>query len=481
MYRLLLVDDDVPFVESLLNVNWQTLNCVCAGTAYNGTDALRRMEEIHPDIVISDINMPGMDGILLMEEMRTRHPHVQMILLTVLQDFMLAQRAIRGNAVDYVLKDMTYRQQLLRAVEKAVHRLESLGESEWKPAADFVLHLNRYENSTLEKDMLEAYLSARSGILLCFSLGKDADMHKIEEAQRTWRKRIPALRGIVLPGEGRIEWIVEGTQKKTLEMCEQMMVQKGALFNVPSEHFLVAVGGMIRSAEEYRREHARCIDAFHAFFFDGGSVVRRAEAQAFAEPTGLDLRRWAAWAEDAMHACCEEQKASLRRNMETEWRRMRYRPDMLVNAALRLYQGAALRYGDEQNQRHVANITCAITLNALMDALCRALMSLSNQKSYFVRMAIGLMKARMDDSELQLADIAQEVGISPGYLSVKLKEEMGKSFQEMLIALRMERAQELLHTSSDKVYQIAEKCGYSNARAFTNAYTRYFGHSPKKN
>ena len=100
--------------------------------------------------------------------------------------------------------------------------------------------------------------------------------------------------------------------------------------------------------------------------------------------------------------------------------------------------------------------------------------------SYQCSAAIEVMKANLADASLSLNSVAEQVFMSPGYLSKKMKEETGLSFREELTKLRMKRAAELLVDGKCKVYEIAEQTGYQNYRSFVSAFETYFGISPKK-
>ena len=89
------------------------------------------------------------------------------------------------------------------------------------------------------------------------------------------------------------------------------------------------------------------------------------------------------------------------------------------------------------------------------------------------------MRANLGNPALRLQDVAAYVAVSPGYLSRRFKEEMGVSYQEMLTRVRMERAVTLLRAGGSRVYQVAEQCGYSSYRSFENAFSNFYGQSPK--
>jgi len=70
MLRVLIADDEVPFVETLMGLEWEQWGCRCVGAAYNGAEALQKCRVLMPHIVVTDIHMPVMDGIKLFEAMQ---------------------------------------------------------------------------------------------------------------------------------------------------------------------------------------------------------------------------------------------------------------------------------------------------------------------------------------------------------------------------------------------------------------------------
>lgn len=103
--RVLIVDDEYLLCEHIRqSIDWKTLKMEVVGTARNGSDALRLIEEKHPDIVLADINMPIMNGLQLAQKVQESHPHVRMILVTGYGEFEYAQQAIRFGVKRYLLK-----------------------------------------------------------------------------------------------------------------------------------------------------------------------------------------------------------------------------------------------------------------------------------------------------------------------------------------------------------------------------------------
>ena len=108
MLRILLVDDQKFAIQGLISMlDWDRFQGVLAGTASSGEEALTLLETVHPDVIISDIKMGGMNGIELARQVRERMPHIQMILLTAHGEFEYARQAIQYGVINYILKPIT--------------------------------------------------------------------------------------------------------------------------------------------------------------------------------------------------------------------------------------------------------------------------------------------------------------------------------------------------------------------------------------
>jgi two-component system response regulator YesN len=105
MAQVLLVDDNQRALEGLRrHIPWHTAGCTCVGVAADGIEALERVALLHPDVVITDVRMPRMDGLELCRQLVQQAPGVRLIVLSAYDDFAYAQRAIEYGAIGYVLK-----------------------------------------------------------------------------------------------------------------------------------------------------------------------------------------------------------------------------------------------------------------------------------------------------------------------------------------------------------------------------------------
>lgn len=105
MYRVVLIDDENIIVEGLRRVvRWADYNCQVVGTACDAEEGTRLIRELHPDILFTDIRMPGRDGLSMVAALRSEYPDMQVAILTGYRDFAYAQEAIRLGVTRFLLK-----------------------------------------------------------------------------------------------------------------------------------------------------------------------------------------------------------------------------------------------------------------------------------------------------------------------------------------------------------------------------------------
>ena len=105
VYRVLLVDDEEDVREGLvIEVDWEALDLRIVGLAENGREALEMAERVEPDIVVTDISMPFMDGLELARRLRERNPLVKIVILTGYDEFDYARQAVSLSVDEYLLK-----------------------------------------------------------------------------------------------------------------------------------------------------------------------------------------------------------------------------------------------------------------------------------------------------------------------------------------------------------------------------------------
>lgn len=125
MYKALIIDDEKPVHAAIIALGRFRENQVQSPfSAYNGKDGLASMRELHPDIVFLDMNMPVMNGIHFLEIASEEFPDAKFIVISGYDDFNYAHAAIKGGAIEYLLKPID-EEELNQALTKAVSELSS--------------------------------------------------------------------------------------------------------------------------------------------------------------------------------------------------------------------------------------------------------------------------------------------------------------------------------------------------------------------
>jgi len=159
MFSILIVDDHQHLVESLATtVPWEQYDVTCIHKAYSGTDALKVLERHEVDILLTDIRMPGMSGLELIEEAKLRRDDIDCLLVTGYAEFEYAKRAIELQAVDYLLKPVRNDAVIASVSRILQRRRQKLSE---EPSAEAL----RIELEQLKADLLTAKTLAESSIL----------------------------------------------------------------------------------------------------------------------------------------------------------------------------------------------------------------------------------------------------------------------------------------------------------------------------
>lgn len=129
MYKIMFVDDEPLILRRLhQSVDWESLNLEVLPDSLDGISALEKAAKYHPDIVISDINMPAMSGLSLIERLKCLNPDIFCILLTVNDSFGCVQQALNMGVDNYLLKPVDP-QKLLEIIKKTISLLESSAQN----------------------------------------------------------------------------------------------------------------------------------------------------------------------------------------------------------------------------------------------------------------------------------------------------------------------------------------------------------------
>ena len=131
MYKAAIIDDEPIIVEGLSRVvKWEKYHCELAGTAEDGMSGIEMIREVRPDMIITDISMPGMDGLTMIAALKSEFPDMEICILTGYREFDYAQKAITLGVTRFLLKpsNMEQIEEALQTMAANLEKKESLYE-----------------------------------------------------------------------------------------------------------------------------------------------------------------------------------------------------------------------------------------------------------------------------------------------------------------------------------------------------------------
>lgn len=477
MYKVLVVDDEYPFVQSMIQYDWAAWNCILVGTALNGAEALRKCRHLQPQILITDINMPVMDGIELIDEVRKLIPDIQIILFTVYKEFEYAHRALHAGVIDYILKDINIREHIGEAIEKAKsaytlnHR-----ESNTAQIPDRIVYLQAAGDTGIDERTLKPYFSPPYEMLLSVRMAK-ADMESGISPDRINTLLSDGDLQIVL-NEEETDFLFKDSSKS--EADNFLSDLHKAIGDI---RFIAAYSIEIDDIAECIKKHRANQSALDSAFYTGAPGLIQSNISSSAAP-GLTPARMNEWIQRCTSCVTPDEILSeINGEILNEAMHLCYKPSALRRMFEKILYRMELKYDLTMEPSVRDKIEKAFSYSELCDTLTegvRDILDRENRHGKIVQEAIDCLEKRLEDPSLQLSVVAGILGVSAGYLSKKLKDETGEGFQDLLIRLRMEKAVRLLRETNKKVYEIASECGYTNYRSFVNVFQNTYHVSPKQ-
>jgi two-component system response regulator YesN len=165
LYKMVIVDDDEIVREAIENdIDWESNGITVVGTAKDGMEGLELIKEVKPQIILSDIRMPFLDGLEMVEKALKMFPHVKIVFLTAYEDFEFAKQAIHLKITEYVLKYVD-NQDIVHAVLRA--KCELIEEKEMRDRLEMSVELarNKFLGDLISAVVSEQYVTQHTAKL----------------------------------------------------------------------------------------------------------------------------------------------------------------------------------------------------------------------------------------------------------------------------------------------------------------------------
>jgi two-component system response regulator YesN len=440
VYQALIVDDEKEIREGLASWTWREFGIEVAGCCAHGLEALQFMEEHPVDIVMTDIRMPFMDGLNLMEALNRRLPFVKVVILSGYNDFEYAKRAIQLGAIDYMLKPIGFAD-LSQAVRRLTARLD-----EQKQAEQRIEALKRKTNqlaSVLRKNFLTRMFR---GPLTVEELEQDGAEGEVLLEAESYTAGVLVLDRISLYGERPAPRELKLLAFSLENILNDIWDSRGHGYHLVDRHLSeVTLLSRNESDDANGEGRARFQDVVSQLLGYRGllkSTLSVGIGMAVANPEDVYLSVLSA-------------RSSLAGYSD---------PASVLFGPVDLPAATARPpYGDSGEDAAAADAEA-------LDEAAAGSMILSDAKQY--------MQNHYDRS-ITLKEVADHVYVSKGHLSALFKSN-NETFLKYLTSIRMNKAKALMRDNEFKVYEIVEMVGYSDPAYFTELFKRHTGKTPNE-
>lgn len=527
-YSVLLVDDEEEVIRIIMKkLDWESMGLTIIGHAANGVEALEMAEELSPDIVMTDIKMPYMDGLTLCRKLKELSRTIRVIIFSGFDEFEYAKEAIKMEAEEYLLKpvnagelkevfervksDLDRERDEKRDTEKLrsyyMESLPVLQESFYMallegrvapkqikrymdtyqislPGPYYVVTVLHISQQALEEE------EQMDPFLLALSVRRFAE----EQADKRWRSRFVIYLGDII----MISQISE--KEEILEYTNEMDRLCRMTRKVCNARVTAGVGYLCNSLEQLQLSYQGAKQAVSYRVLYGNT---RAISISEVEPTESTERDW----EDAYSGYIQRLMKKVRigevdgledaisqfiawlSNSCLSLQQYRIVMMELITELFRFTAGHELNpetiFGAGDVYSQVLQMESTEVLDRWLRNVCANLQKAvmherQDSTKLFVKNAEEYVQEHYADQDLSVEVICRKLNVSAAYFSTIFKKETGKTFVRYLTDYRMEKAVSLLMTGNDKTYVIAEKVGYAEPNYFSYVFKKQFGVSPSK-
>ena len=466
--RVLIVEDELLIRMGIkLSSDWNALGMRVVEDVADGESAWAAYQNLRPDVLLVDIRIPGMSGTELVRRIRQRDDLCRIIAITCVDEFQTIHQLTHYGITDYLLKvDMTP-ESLFSTLEKARREWEQLKHANPNPGGD----TTHEECPPFEPAALIALYSEQFG-----DVGSEMILPTLTQLLS---EQLPGELLCAVEGKGRAHCALSQIPQNYPESLARVQAHFKRVFGAS----LCAAGTVPRTGESADDAHNRLNRLTDDGYWFSKPIARFEPDEAWIEVQKAEIhcffehnrRRYDGIPETILETL-GEQTARLSTRTVDEWR------DGLVDLTLhillrmlRLSMVDAASVSDTLKSAPTAVRSLEQCLLILEQEIYRHLTD--RVKRGEIRKAIDYINRHFAQS-LSASDVAKHVGLSAHYFLNVFKKETGMTFVGYINHFRIEHAKSLLEDTSLYAYEIASRCGFSDAAYFSRIFKQITGSHP---
>ncbi len=519
--KVMLVDDE--HLERTLiryGTDWEGNGFEIIGEAESGKEALEMLETVEPDIILTDINMPQMDGLVFSEKVRERYPEIRIVIITGYREFEYAQKAVKLGVTEFLLKPIDHEEILkisLKLKQQLAERRQFYGElhtMKQQLNASLSLMMERFLADLIQSKITEAEamlkltdygLSFLNGQVVCALIKFGWDIEEMQLGGSTERHsaQCSVEKPLSLLGDYVCFYLNENelvsiigcgeepamTARRYEEMLCELAVSLPYSVTIGIGSQAAGIHGVVISFKQAK-------EAVKAKVICGCNNVIR-----FSDLSGLKSQRstlpemdWNAFSLYVKGGIREKAMAFIAMYadriiqagpLEIEIIRMQC-INILSTATAVLYEvdrDAHTAFSAQYNIYYEISKIEAVkdvekVLRHLVEEVLRYMEKSGVKRTHqLAEEAKSYIQAHLTEPELSLKGIAKNLFANDSYLSRIFKKETGENITDYIMKQRINKGIEYLKGTNLKAYEIAQKIGINDPHYFSICFKKYTGKS----
>ena len=526
LYKILLVDDEEEVRKSIIKkINWEEEGFLVVGDAENGVEALEKIENLNPDLVFTDIRMPYMDGLELINEINIRYPLIKSIIFSGFDDFDYAKEAIKMGVIEYVLKPVSAIEltEILRKVHKTMddelnkkRDIERINRG-YKASLPILREqfLNGLIHGSLGKKEIEYALTeyeinlkdASKYIVAAVHID-DMDSHIVA------KELIPISVKVNLLGnlENKVQVEIFSVYSETsivilMGLPEKM--SKNYIMSILSEaikdsnraigvNLTIGLGISVNDINSLNTSYTLAKEALgYRGIVGNGEVIYikdmepvKSDKLKFEDIEAKEYINILKFGSD--ESIVEYAEKIFSKLKESKVHSSQYQSYMInvINVIISLVQdyGLELSVLTKTATDYIDLLDKIKDTGGFREWLLEASINIAHRiredrvvtSKKVLEEARAYIEENFADIDLSLEKLCKHLHVSVARFSTNFKKDMGISYVNFLTNVRLQKAVELLKTTDEKTYILAEMVGYADQNYFSYVFKKKYGVSPSK-
>ena len=516
MLKVLIADDEEKVCQLILGlVPWASMDLQVIGMAHDGLSALEMLKTYRPGIMITDIRMPGIDGISLIREAKAILPDLRCVIISGYRHFDYAHNAIKYGVEDYLLKPLQ-KQEIIETLEKLSSRRFPAEAGETSKLQAFLNEcLHGWADGTVTKELLRERIGIEvpgdglfyalmikpdlAGVPIGEPIRRIASERIIDSCRAALSPLLSDFKMALLPeGITALLCVRRGREKDLHDALHSLRDRAELMRDVfPTLRVSIGISGASDSLPDIPELFALCYAALETRLLheEGALYIGKPEPREVlflrsvlrADTlrnllSSLSSLQADAYGE-AVRSCFHQLNAvsvnlPQLRLMLKEMIRLHFE-QLPHSTTLREMEEMIAGFSDRWN----AAVLLSDVEEAFISLLKQHLLDVDSAHRQVEQMPLRRAKAYIREhyqKPLTLEEVSGVAGFNPAYFSTLFKKETGERFTDYLASVRIQAAQKLLMGSDFSIPLVAEKTGYGDVKYFSKQFKKAMGLSPQE-